>query len=126
MHEVRWPFARWENKGRELLGEVGFLISIASTNLALGQRYFRAGQERDAAKLGAMAVEFEGIIACLKEAVADGAHMDGAFDKMFCRVQDEAFPLRLLPPYSGVSEEAFRKYVALVRERHPQWLPGGQ
>ncbi len=106
-----------------MMGECGFLISVASTNLALGQRYFRAGCERDSATLNTMACEFDGMIADLKTAVAGSAHMDGAFDKMFCRAHDADFPLRLLPPYASVSEAAFQRYVALLRENHPRWLP---
>jgi dihydrodipicolinate synthase/N-acetylneuraminate lyase len=106
-----------------LLGECGFLVSFASTNLALAQEFFRAGRERDAAKLAAFAGEFPGLIATLREAVGDRAHMDGAFDKLFCRIHDPAFPLRLLPPYESVSEERFARYVEQMRRNHPRWLP---
>jgi dihydrodipicolinate synthase/N-acetylneuraminate lyase len=105
------------------MGECGFLISIASINLALGQRYFRAGYEKDFATLDAMAADLQGLVIDYKEVVADSVHMDGAFDKMFCRVHDDAFPLRLLPPYVGVAEETYQRFVACLREKHPQWLP---
>lgn len=106
-----------------MMGECGFLISIASTNFALGQRYFRAGRERDQATLDAMARELAAMIADLKAAVGDSAHMDSAFDKMFCRVHNPAFPLRLLPPYESVSEDRFARYVEQMRRNHPRWLP---
>jgi hypothetical protein len=51
------------------------------------------------------------------------AHMDGAFDKMFCRMHDHRFPLRLLPPYEGASEETFARFAALLREKYPRWVP---
>jgi dihydrodipicolinate synthase/N-acetylneuraminate lyase len=105
------------------MGECGFLISIASINLALGQRYFRAGYEKDFATLDTMAGELQRLVTDYKEIVADSVHMDGAFDKMFCRVQDDAFPLRLLPPYAGVTDDTFQRFVACLREKHPQWLP---
>ena len=59
----------------------------------------------------------------MKRIVGDSAHMDGAFDKMFCRVNDPQFPLRLLPPYSSVSEKRFQSYVKLLEKKYPQWLP---
>lgn len=106
-----------------LMGECGFLISFASTNFVRAQDCFRAGCKQDAAKLSAIAAEFDGLIAAFKEAVADTAHMDSAFDKMFCRIHDPAFPLRLLPPYESVSDERFEHYVGLMKLRHPHWLP---
>ncbi len=109
-----------------MMGECGFLVSVASTNFARTHDYFRAGCERDSATLNAMAEGVEGMIADLKAAVADNAHMDGAFDKMYCRVHDDAFPLRLLPPYSSVSESAFLRYVELLRKNHPSWLPNSR
>ena len=106
-----------------LMGECGFLISFASTNFARAFDYFQAGRERDATKLASIASDFDGLIAAFKEAVGDSAHMDGAFDKMFCSIHDAAFPLRLLPPYESVSDERFDRYVELMRKNQPHWLP---
>ena len=106
-----------------LMGECGFLISFTSTNFTRAADYFHAGRERDAEKLAAISRDFEGLINAFKEAVGDSAHMDGAFDKMFCRIHDAAFPLRLLPPYESVSDERFNRYVALMRKNQPHWLP---
>lgn len=106
-----------------LMGECGFLISFTSTNFTLANDYFLAGRGQDAAKLAAISADFEGLIATFKEAVGDTAHMDGAFDKLFCRVHDPKFPLRLLPPYDGVSDERFDSYVSLLRQSLPHWLP---
>lgn len=105
------------------MGECGFLISFASTNLALGRQYFEAGHNRDFAALRGMHHELTEIAADLRESVGDAAHMDGAFDKMFCRLHDDAFPLRLLPPYLGVGEEVYRRYAARLQAKHPRWMP---
>lgn len=106
-----------------LMGECGFLISFTSTNFTLATHYFLAGRGQDAAKLAAISADFDGLIATFKEAVGSTAHMDGAFDKLFCRVHDPKFPLRLLPPYEGVSDERFDRYLALLRQNLPHWLP---
>ena len=59
----------------------------------------------------------------LFEFLGGSVHIDGAFDKMFARINDREFPLRLLPPYAYVSDEQFRQFAAALRERLPQWLP---
>lgn len=107
------------------MGECGFLVSYASTNPALAREYFRAGLERDFKRANGMHADLVEVAADLRTSVADAAHMDGAFDKMFCRLHDDAFPLRLLPPYQGVSEEVYRRYVADLRAKHPRWMPDG-
>lgn len=106
-----------------MMGECGFLISFTSTNFTRATEFFEAGRRQDATAMATIAQDFPRLISAFKEAVAGTAHMDGAFDKLFCRVHDGAFPLRLLPPYAGVSDEAFAYYVSLLRQNHPQWLP---
>jgi len=106
-----------------MMGECGFLISFTSTNFQRAAEFFHAGRAQDAEKLAAIAKDFSVLIAAFKEAVGTTAHMDGAFDKLFCRVHDSHFPLRLLPPYCGVSDAQFERYVTLLRETCPHWLP---
>ena len=106
-----------------MMGECGFLISYISTNFARATEFYHAGRDQDEAKLAEISKDFPGLIAAFKEVVGSTAHMDGAFDKMFCRVHDARFPLRLLPPYSGVSDAAFTRYLELLRTKHPDWLP---
>lgn len=105
------------------MDECGFLISFASSNLALGQHYFRIGRERNFSELDAMQEELASIVPALKEAAGGDAHMDGAFDKMFCRLHDPDFPLRMLPLYTAISEESFQRYAQALRTKHPHWLP---
>ena len=106
-----------------LLGECGFLVSIASINPALAWAYFEAGLRRDAAVLGGLARELALMTDALIEAAGPGVHMDGAFDKVFNRLHDPRFSLRLLPPYAGYDEEAFARFRAQLAERFPRWLP---
>ncbi|WP_395738232.1 dihydrodipicolinate synthase family protein [Prosthecobacter sp.] len=106
-----------------LMSECGFLISFTSTNFARAREYFQAGRERDEAKIASIVADFEGLIAAFKEAVGSSAHMDGAYDKLFCRIHDPAFPLRLLPPYESVSEARFDRYRELLQQHQPHWLP---
>lgn len=105
------------------MGECGFLISYISTNFARATEFYQAGRAQNEAKLASISKDFPGLIAAFKDAVGTSAHIDGAFDKMFCRVHDPEFPLRLLPPYSGVSDTAFAHYLELLKQNHPDWLP---
>jgi dihydrodipicolinate synthase/N-acetylneuraminate lyase len=106
-----------------LIGECGLLGSVVVLNWRSGQAFFEAGQRRDVETLMAMLREINALTREFIGLVGGEAHMDGAFDKMFCRMHDRRFPLRLLPPYAGVSDETFERFAALVREKYPRWVP---
>jgi dihydrodipicolinate synthase/N-acetylneuraminate lyase len=107
-----------------LIGECGLLGSIVVMNWTTGNTFFAAGQQKDVATLMAMLRDINALTRDFIGLVGEAAHMDGAFDKMFCRLHDRQFPQRLLPPYSSVPDETFNRFAALVREKYPQWLPG--
>ncbi len=103
------------------LGECGFLVSVASVNFDQAKCYFEAGQRQD---LKGMHRQQRELSEMIDEIVALGrseAHMDGAFDKVFCKIHDPDFPLRLLPPYSGLSEETFGRISDVIKKKYPQW-----
>jgi len=50
------------------------------------------------------------------------APMDGAYDKLFCRLHQPDFPLRLIPPYASFTVEQFERFVGLLRQNYPGWL----
>jgi dihydrodipicolinate synthase/N-acetylneuraminate lyase len=107
-----------------LIGQCGLLISLASTNLALGQRYFDAGGARDVDTL----VELEGELSQIGQAfaaiVGGGAvRIDGAFDKVLWRLHDPRFPLRLLPPYGGAEPSVADQFLDFLQQRYPRWAP---
>jgi dihydrodipicolinate synthase/N-acetylneuraminate lyase len=104
------------------LGECGLLASIASNRSAI-QAFFDAGRRRDLPTLIAMHAEIAAIFKELIAAVGSDAHIDSAFDKMLWKLQDERFPLRLLPPYQGASDAAFQRFAEFVRTKHPRWWP---
>ena len=58
----------------------------------------------------------------LMAAFGDETHIDGAYDKLFSKIHDPRFPLRLLPPYQGASEATFHRYRNALRERFPDWI----
>jgi dihydrodipicolinate synthase/N-acetylneuraminate lyase len=104
-----------------MVGDFGFLISIASTGMKRAWEYFGAGLKGDKDTLLGMQRELYALGEALAGA-AGGGKIDGAYDKIFCRIGQPDFPLRLLPPYEGTSEAGFLQYSAFLREKMPQWL----
>ena len=103
------------------LSECGLLASL-TTNAAILQEFFAAGQRGDVRLMLERSVE---IAAILGEVVAAAGpdRIDAVYDKMIWKLSDERFPLRLLPPYAGANEEAFQRFSQFVRTRYPRWLP---
>ena len=105
------------------VSECGLLSSLANLNCSSLRAFFEAGERRDASVLLRMQRELSALGRDLAELVGGTAHMDGAFDKMLWRMHDRRFPLRMLPPYSGVTEECFERFARLVAEKYPRWMP---
>jgi dihydrodipicolinate synthase/N-acetylneuraminate lyase len=108
------------------IGEPGLLVSFSSSNLRRAAAFFAAGVDGDLAALAALQRELIAVRQDLGAAMAaapPAPHMDGGYDKLFSRLLDPRFPLRLLPPYAGASEAAFARYAAVLRRRHPAWAP---
>ena len=107
-----------------LIGQCGLLISLASTNLAMGQRYFDAGQGRDVETLVTLEGELTQIGQAFAATVGGGAvRIDGAFDKVLWRLHDPRFPLRLLPPYEAANPSAADEFLKFLEQQHPRWAP---
>ena len=104
------------------IGECGLLASVA-TNHAACRAFFEAGQRRDLPKLLELHSEISQLIDALTRAAGPNCHIDPAFDKMLWKLQDERFPLRLLPPYQGSTDEGFRQFAEAVRTQTPRWMP---
>jgi dihydrodipicolinate synthase/N-acetylneuraminate lyase len=106
------------------IADCGLLASFVTLNWGSAHAFFEAGKRRDLATLQPLLRELNALARDFAALVGDRAHMDGAFDKMFCRMHDRRFPLRLLPPYEGVSEECFKRFATLLSEKYPRWVPG--
>jgi dihydrodipicolinate synthase/N-acetylneuraminate lyase len=104
-------------------GECGLLASTSTVRHAGTRELFEAGRRRDVAVLRRCAEELTVVGRELKAAVGPAPHMDGAFDKLLWRMNDDRFPLRLLPPYQGASDDAPQRFRAGLQRFAPQWLP---
>lgn len=95
--------------------ECGYLAAIGLTNLTRARSLFAAR----GARLARLREEFRVAHRAVKTAVGNEAHMDGAYDKLYVRLRDPQFPLRLLPPYQSASESAFSRFRAALP---PAWM----
>lgn len=105
-------------------GECGILASFIM-NWPKLRALWEAGRQRDQAALLAIQREIAIVIQTLGEAVPDD-RIDGAYDKLFEKMYDPEFPLRLLPPYAGSTDDEYRTFVRLLAERLPEWVPARQ
>jgi dihydrodipicolinate synthase/N-acetylneuraminate lyase len=108
-----------------LIGECGLLISVGTTNLAQGQRYFAAGRARDLETLLRLEGELHEIARTFHACVAaDGvARIDGAYDKVLWALHEPRFPLRLRPPYAGAAPAVVDEFRAALVAHWPGWAP---
>jgi len=90
-----------------LLGECSLLSSFGLLFPKLIHQFFALGRARQIPDLMEMHKTVNHIMACLIGHII-GKHIDGAYDKMFVWLRDPTFPLRLLPPYRGLSEDEAR------------------
>jgi len=106
-----------------IAGSCGLLISAASCNWERARAFYRAGRDRDLPGLMRMQAEVLSLVRGLISLVGSSAHMDGAYDKMFLKLVFPDFPLRLLPPYAGVTDEVFSAFRKMMETSYPLWLP---
>jgi len=107
-----------------LLGECGILASLVM-NWPKLHALLEAGKRRDVATLVSIQREVSLVLQTLFETIPAG-RIDGAYDKLFEKMHDPEFPLRLLPPYAGSTDDDFRAFVRLLGQRLPEWVPQGE
>ncbi len=107
-----------------LFGECGLLASLIM-NWPKMQALLDAGKRRDLAALAALQRECNIVMRTLFETLPDN-RIDGAYDKLFEKMHDPEFPLRLLPPYVGMSDDEYRAFVQLLAQRLPDWVPAAK
>ncbi len=104
-----------------LFGECGILVSFIMNWPKLRSMH-EAGRRRDVTTMLAIQCEIRVVIQTLFETVPDD-RIDGSYDKLFEKMYDREFPLRLLPPYVGSADAEFETFVARLKERLPEWIP---
>jgi dihydrodipicolinate synthase/N-acetylneuraminate lyase len=106
-----------------MYGACGLLASYAELSPVMTYRLFDAGVRRDVAPLMELQAAFQRMGADLWGNVSAGPHMDGAYDKMLVKLgMLPDFPLRLLSPYQGFTDDDYRTLKRILEERYPDWL----
>ena len=96
------------------IGPCGLLASLSTVHPERAREFVAA----DDMQRGALLRELETVAGALSGLGRQRFHIDGAFDKLLYRIHDPTFPLRLLPPYAGASEEDFAQFRAALP---PAW-----
>ena len=104
------------------IGDFGLLLSIGNCNLPQAWRYYEACLAHQTEAVIRMQQELSEMTQKLKAVVGPGIKIDGSYDKIFSKIQDPAFPLRLLPPYIGTTDEAYQAFCAYLRKEQPAWI----
>lgn len=106
-----------------MIGEVGLLASYAELAPTMTWKLFEAGKARRSGELFDLHMAFHVMSTALWGAVPPGPHMDGAYDKMLVKLRmSPDFPLRLLSPYTGFTDDDYRTFRRLLEERYPEFL----
>lgn len=104
-----------------LLGECGYLVSLGVINMAETWRFFGHAIAGNVEEI----VRYSREIAILSNELkrfAGFGRIDGTYDKVFARLVDPQFPLRLMPPYEGCSDMHFEQFSNFLKEEMPSWV----
>ena len=104
-----------------LFGDCGLLASFSSIKPPFTLRLFEAGCRKNLAELTRLSGDLGRLYDIVLAVLRQGQHMDGAYDKMFLKAAIPEYPLRLLPPYQGSTDEEFENLLIQVRRQLPQW-----
>jgi len=102
-----------------LLGECSLLCSFCMLFPQATRQMFEAGRSKDFTSLWRWHKDFNELVPLLFS--SDAAPIDGAYDKVFCWLMDDSFPLRLLPPYLGFSADELSRIRTIYETKLRHW-----
>jgi dihydrodipicolinate synthase/N-acetylneuraminate lyase len=104
-----------------LFGECGLLLTIGNINLAKSHAFFDAANRKDKDEIINFVKNFVEIRRILKTITGQGK-IDGAYDKIYSKLINPEFPLRLIPPYEYYTDDIFKKFKETLVEEFPDWI----
>ncbi|MCK5155864.1 MAG: dihydrodipicolinate synthase family protein [Spirochaetales bacterium] len=119
---LQWFFTTPGFAYASMYGKCGLLIAAASINWGMAKLYFRSGIDKDFDTLMKYQQDIIDIVNELIEIMPSEAHIDGAYDKLYPKMYLPDFPLCLLPPYEGATEETFNQFRKIISTYYPDWL----
>jgi dihydrodipicolinate synthase/N-acetylneuraminate lyase len=121
--EMRHFLTEFNFAQAHLLGlDAGLLISVASINWKSAKLFYNSCVDKNVGKINKYILELKDIHKKLLDIVGTQGHIDGAYDKMFSKIADNDFPLRLLPPYTYADDSAFVKFQQYIKNSYPNWI----
>ena len=106
-----------------MFGECSLLASYAELSPRMTYALFEAGRTQDSAELMRLQHAFQTLGTDLWAQPAPGPHMDGAYDKMLVKLgMLPEFPLRLLSPYQGFTEDDYQACRRFLETEYRAWL----
>jgi dihydrodipicolinate synthase/N-acetylneuraminate lyase len=102
-------------------GPCSLLAAIETVSHPFARKFFYAAQQKDFNQLFSMNRRLRALTSNLLSLYQNGAHIDGAFDKIYHKLVDQRFPLRLLPPYRGADDEIFTSFKRCIAEFFPEF-----
>lgn len=100
-----------------MIGECGLILTAGNMNIPLSKDFFSHAINKDLQYVMAFQENFYTIVKELFEIVGN-AMIDGAYDKIYSKIIDPLFPLRLLPPYTSCSDEKFERFCRFLSEKY--------
>ncbi len=109
-----------------MFGECSLLASYAELSPRMSFALFEAGRTRNEGELMRLQHAFQSMSSDLWAQPAPGPHMDGAYDKMLVKLgMLPEFPLRLLSPYQGFTEDDYQACRGLLNTKYRDWFDEG-
>lgn len=109
-----------------MFGECSLLASYAELSPRMTFSLFEAGRTRAEGELMRIQHAFQTMSSDLWAQPAAGPHMDGAYDKMLVKLgMLPEFPLRLLSPYRGFTEDDYQACRRLLQTTYRDWFDEG-
>jgi hypothetical protein len=98
-------------------------MAVATGNWAKAKEFYHACITGDTEAAGKYVRDIEDMTRELHRLVGDDGTVEGVFDKTFVKMAIPDYPLRLLPPYTGLDTGRYREYLEYVKKNHPGWYP---
>lgn len=104
-----------------LFGDCGLIPSLANCHPERLREYVAAGTAREIDGLLRFQTDLWSLVDGLLSVTPGPRRIDGAYEKLILGLTMADFPLRLLPPYSGFSDEDRMAFASWIDTNLPHW-----
>jgi len=99
----------------------GFLASALNCSYKTMRAYFEAGRQRDSQTI----LRIHDDLSLFYDALfsnCTGSRIDSAYDKTFLQFSIPEFPIRILPPYEGCTQQQVDAFKNTLQKELPHWF----